>query len=135
MEVVINSCFGGFSLSHKAIMRYAELKGFKLYPWLDDITKNVYKVTTVEEYLAKEVRGCLHYSKSNDIEKHDSTYFSDRSIPRDDVHLVQIVKELGKKVNGACTNLTVVEIPDDVTYEIAEYDGNEHIAEQHRTWY
>ena len=33
MKVVINACYGGFGLSHKAIMRYAELKGFKLYPW------------------------------------------------------------------------------------------------------
>jgi hypothetical protein len=28
----------------------------------------------------------------------------------------------------------VVEIPDGTDYEISEYDGNEHIAEKHRTW-
>ena len=28
MKVVINSCFGDFGLSHKAIVRYAELAGF-----------------------------------------------------------------------------------------------------------
>jgi len=30
--------------------------------------------------------------------------------------------------------LAIVEIPDDVEYTIEEYDGNEHVAEAHRTW-
>jgi len=29
-KVVINSCHGGFGLSHEAVVRYAELKGFDL---------------------------------------------------------------------------------------------------------
>ena len=32
MKVVINACYGGFGLSEKAVMRYAELKGLTLYP-------------------------------------------------------------------------------------------------------
>jgi hypothetical protein len=28
----------------------------------------------------------------------------------------------------------VVEIPDDVNWQVEEYDGMEHIAEKHRTW-
>ena len=28
-----------------------------------------------------------------------------------------------------------VEIPDDVEWQIEEYDGTEHISEKHRTWY
>jgi len=31
-KIVYNSCFGGFSLSEAAIMRYAEIKGIKLWP-------------------------------------------------------------------------------------------------------
>jgi hypothetical protein len=27
-----------------------------------------------------------------------------------------------------------VDIPDDVNWYIEEYDGNEHVAERHRTW-
>jgi ABC-type transporter Mla MlaB component len=30
-KVVINRCYGGFGLSHEAIMRIAEIKGIKLY--------------------------------------------------------------------------------------------------------
>jgi hypothetical protein len=47
---------------------------------------------------------------------------------------VQVVEELGDEANGRCSELSVVEIPDGVQWEIVEYDGLEHIAEQHRTW-
>jgi hypothetical protein len=30
--------------------------------------------------------------------------------------------------------LRIVEIPDGVEWHISEYDGIEHIAENHRTW-
>ncbi len=30
--------------------------------------------------------------------------------------------------------MQIVEIPDDVDWEVMEYDGMEHIAEKHRTW-
>ena len=35
MKVVINKCFGGFGLSEKAILRYAELKGLTVWPKKD----------------------------------------------------------------------------------------------------
>ena len=59
-----------------------------------------------------------------------------RVIPRDDPALVQVVEEMGKAADGAYARLEVVEIPDDVAWHIEEYDGdgNEHIAEDHRTW-
>ena len=55
-------------------------------------------------------------------------------IERDDPTLVQVVEELGSKSWGSCAELRVVEIPDGVRWQIQEYDGNEHIAEVHRTW-
>lgn len=48
--------------------------------------------------------------------------------------LVRVVEELGKGADGGYAELKIVEIPDDVKYEIDEYDGIEHIAENHRTW-
>ena len=60
--------------------------------------------------------------------------FYNRDIPRDDPALVQVVEELGAKADGSCASLKVVEIPDDVEWEIAEYDGREWVAEKHRTW-
>jgi hypothetical protein len=36
--------------------------------------------------------------------------------------------------NGAHANLKIVEIPGDVSWHIGEYDGNEWVAEDHRSW-
>ena len=48
--------------------------------------------------------------------------------------IVQVVEELGGAASGRCASLEIVEIPDDVEWEIAEYDGYERVAEKHRTW-
>ena len=61
--------------------------------------------------------------------------FTEYDIKRDDPALVQVVEQLGDEANGLCSNLVVVEIPDDVKWVIEEYDGIEHIAEVHRTWH
>ena len=60
--------------------------------------------------------------------------FSERDIPRDDSVLVAIVEEMGEKANNRYSFLRVVEIPDDVDWYIEEYDGDEWVAERHRTW-
>lgn len=64
----------------------------------------------------------------------DDKWFYDRTIPRDDPILVKIVEEMGYEASGNYAELKVVEIPDDVEWQIEEYDGNEHVAEAHRTW-
>ena len=56
-------------------------------------------------------------------------------IPRDSPSLVKVVEELGPKANGECSTLKVVEIPEDIEWEIQVYDGLEHVAEKHRKWY
>jgi hypothetical protein len=55
-------------------------------------------------------------------------------IARDDPHLVQTVQQLGELANTRYSELKVVEVPDGVSWTIAEYDGWEHVAEAHRTW-
>ena len=55
-------------------------------------------------------------------------------IPRDKAILVQIVEQLGERANSHYGELAIVEIPDDVEWHIHEYDGMEHVAENHRTW-
>jgi len=118
MKIVINDCYGGFGLSHKAVMRYVELKGIKLYPYIDG--------------------SFVHYATLPEEERigfSDKTwYFSPSDIPRDDIVLIQVVEELGKAANGDYASLSVVEIPDDVKWQIEEYDGIEWVAEEHRTW-
>ncbi len=137
-KVVINSCFGGFGLSPKAVSRYAELNGFKVYPYATDYASGDYNRVIRWDEGDSDV--CIYWLKedvgdapSND-ELNNAEWFHERDIKRDDENLVKVVAELKKKANGRCALLRIVKIPNDVEYQIEEYDGNEHIAEKHRTW-
>lgn len=131
-KIAINRCFGGFSLSYAGVMEYARIKGIDLYPYIDDITRNVYGDRAVignEEILH-------HYStvpvdNSDDLNKY---YWSDRDIERNDPALIKLISKWKKKSAGRCAELKIIEIPDEVEYTIEEYDGLEHVAEKHRTW-
>ena len=48
MKVVINKCFGGFSLSPKAVRRMAELQGRKCYFFENDFETDSYKPIDAE---------------------------------------------------------------------------------------
>jgi hypothetical protein len=52
-------------------------------------------------------------------------------IERTDARLVRWVEEHPHDSE----NLKVVEVPDDVKWHIHEYDGGDHVAEDHRTWH
>ena len=62
----------------------------------------------------------------------DSFYWMDDK--RTDSLLVEVVEELGERASGEYAKLKVVELPEDVQWSIRERDGNEWIAENHRTW-
>ncbi len=91
-HVVINTCYGGLSLSERGKIEYMKLAGL--------------------------------------VERD----FHDHDLPRDDPYLVKVVKELGSAADGAHAKLKIVEIPGDVSWHIGEYDGNEWVAEDHRSW-
>lgn len=115
-KVVINRCFGGFGLSDEAVERYAQLKGI-----------------TLSKRKKSSAGGAHWYVDGVEDDEH---YFSSYSIEsRDDPALVQVVEEMGAAANGWAAELAIVEIPDDVEWHIHEYDGSEHVAENHRTWY
>jgi hypothetical protein len=144
MKVVINARFGGFGLSHKATMRYANLSGFTLYPYYDSFTMTCYGVQP-GAWDNPESGAPIGYSRvpleTLELDNEgdykfpsDEDYFSEYSLDRTDPMLVRVVEELGDEANGRHAQLKVVEIPDGVDYFIDEYDGNEHVAERHRTW-
>ena len=139
MQVVINVCFGGFSLSDAAEDLYASKAGFKVYRY--EQTKYKHREGEDEYTRVESGEGGIfsHTYKKDFGEKFsghpkDDSYWSSRQIDRTDPKLIEVIKELGDSANGGFASLRVVEIPDGIEYEISEYDGSEHIAEVHRTW-
>lgn len=143
MKVVINKCFGGFGLSPKAIKRYLELKGkecffykqvkYKHAGGIDRYEKvelpdnRILSFTTVTKDMGSVVEGTEELYA-------DDTYFYYGDLERTDPLLVQVVEELGSDANGWAAALTIVDIPDDISWEIDDYDGIETIHESHRSW-
>lgn len=145
MKVVINNCFGGFGLSDAAYE--------KLIQWGVPVRKYVEQERDPETRLYKpqplndgevifdreltpegecKINDLYHKHKPNSLTgRYWETWLDgQRSHPL----LLRVVEELGEAADGRCAQLKIVEIPDGVDYVIEEYDGNEHVAEKHRTW-
>lgn len=61
--------------------------------------------------------------------------FYDFEIERNDPILLQVLDQMGVDECGSnYSELKIVEVPDDVEWEIEEHDGKEWVAERHRTW-
>lgn len=159
MKVVINNCFGGFSLSPLGLQEWAKRKGRECYFFLHEYERDArgrlvgeprmvpctleeaagravwfaYSVPNPEDYRLSERGPDGTFKDANERSREISLYCC--NIERTDADLIAVVEELGERANGACASLKVVEVPDGVNWEIAEYDGNEHIAEKHNTWY
>jgi hypothetical protein len=140
VKVVINSKHGGFQLSDEAILRYAELKGLKVWVEQDAKFKSLTHHWTVppEERMSfpeNAVWAALPMDERQALnKKYGSQQIYERDMDRDDPILVQVVEELGDRCRTQVSSPKVVEIPDDVEWTIEEYDGLEWVAEVHRTW-
>jgi len=125
-KIVYNACYGGFSLSHEAIMRYAEIKGITLY-----IEKKYgyshYYLCPPEEYDRISAEEQAKPVSPDRYERSNALYLSDRDFERNDPILVQVVEELGEKANGRCAKLRIAEVPAGTLYRIDEYDGFESV--------
>ena len=124
-KIVINNCYGGFSLSTLAIKRYYELK----YPEVQlsfyklDFPLDLYQKVPMEEadvILTKNLGDSFTGSLGDDY------WVDDHIFDRHDPILVQVVEELGERAGGRCAELKVVEIPGN-KYRVCEYDGQEWV--------
>jgi hypothetical protein len=111
-KIVINACYGGFSLSDAAILQAREWG----CQWAID------NPVVGERYQDGSI-------------KHDNMRdFNNPDVERDDEYLVRLVEEMGSKACTRYSKLRIVEIPDDVKWTIDEYDGMESVEEEHRSW-
>jgi hypothetical protein len=141
-RIVINDCFGGFGISNDAVLRYLELLGKPVWSEIDEKWKSleIWKYWLVPPEADRVEPSPSNWGEMTVAERvaHNQAYkqqvFNPMDIARDDAYLVQVIEELGELANGKHAKLKVVEIPVDVDWQIEEYDGNEWVAEVHRTW-
>ena len=139
MKVEINVRHGGFGLSHEGILRYLELAGKPVWVEEDEDWKgrfNYWLVPKEERVINAESEfwSMNHEEKMAYNKAWSEQNFHCRDISRTDPILIQVVEELNEVADGDHACLKVVEIPDDVEWQIDEYDGAEWVAEKHRTW-
>ncbi len=134
MKLVINNCYGGFSLSPKAVKWLADKAGKECYFFESNYEQEKHSYVLLEEGFPKGMFWTAFSTKNPTEENYDKCILTQRPDNRADPLLVQLVEELGDEASGDCAELKIVEIPDDVDYEIEEYDGKEWVAEKHRIW-
>ncbi len=128
-EIVINNCYGGFSLSPLAIKEWAKLKNKECYFFLNDFVTDTFIPITMQEAnktilfytfsvpnpnevlkLPVKIEDKLNFNlysllkfNSEYNKKYESINIWDSKIPRDDKDLIAVVKKLGtKKASGKC---------------------------------
>jgi hypothetical protein len=120
MKVVINECYGGFGLSQEAIKRL-----IKMGMTVGDNDCDIYAYEDEEvDDLLEETMGLGKYHIAN---AYDSAFRSDHRV-------IQVVEEMGEDSWGRFAELKIIEVPDDVEWDVKDYDGREWVAEKHRTW-
>jgi hypothetical protein len=122
-------------LSPEALTAYAKLKG---------LTLTFYNQTKYEhdgdekEYERVEnpnpkiflVASTVNFGPTSKGFPDGSYYYPD--IKRNDPDLLKVVKDLGsEKASGSCAELAIVDIPDDISWTIEEYNGQEWVSENY----
>jgi len=131
MKVAVNKCFGGFRFSKEGYEWLMKEKGWTMTTWNKDGD-----YTDPDAQIVKQTEdpsrpwtmpgsgGPEYYFVQSD---RDPSF-------RTNPDIIEAVETLGLKVNDSVANIKITEIPDDIKWHIDDYDGSEHIAEDHRTW-
>ena len=132
-KVILNKCYGGFSVSKAAYELYAKKIGASLYcyEWEpDNLYVRTYKNNGFIDYFTKDF-GNRAYISDEDYKKYN-LYLDDSY--REDKILIEVVEKLGKLANTEYSDLKIVEIPNDLDYVIDDYDGIETLHQKVQEW-
>lgn len=137
-KVILNKCYGGFCVSKEAYELYAKKKGLDLFCYeldIKDIRHHIYKYTKEDNglfinFFTKDFGNNVEIT-DEDYKKYN-LYLDTRH--REDPILIEVIEELGKKANGRCGKLKIVEIPDGLDYVIDDYDGIETLHQRVQEW-
>lgn len=133
MEVILNKTYGGFRVSEEGYDLYCKKMGVPIFRYKHDYSK----CSFVKLHSEKEMKAAFvvyHYVKdfgesfsSDDMFTNNPYYINLNESYRFNPTLIEVVKELGTKVNTMYSNLQVIEVPGDNPddYIIDEYDGFE----------
>lgn len=133
MKVVINKGFHQFGLSLEALQKMFGNVYVYQHDWLLDLYFRQDSLADRRSRSNNFIYSTHDYGKETlRIDDKYKIYFEtmDRTLNK----LVSIVEEMGEKAGCYGTFLKVVEIPDDVNWEIEEFDGQERIREVGRIW-
>ena len=138
MKIAINKCFGGFSLSDKAIEMIMKRKGLNCYRYKQTKFNHSDGADEYTRLDDNDPSSFIRYCTTDLGEKIENMPYEDcwyyGELERTDKDLISVIEELGIEASGRFGRIVVIEIPDDVDWEIDDYDGIETIHEKHRVW-
>ena len=141
MKIVLNGCYGGFSLSYEAMVLYWHARCRDLYFYRDISAYDGYsKVQKYERISLADIQNqtqfnpltgyiyCTTEDQGEYIFNFPENVVSDRDIDRTDPILISVVETMGPKAaSGRFDALYIEEIPNVTQYKIDEYDGIEEL--------
>lgn len=113
-RILICGTYGGWGISREAFLRLRELGQ--------------------EDALREPDIGELYSDGSGPRKSFSNLESFGRDIPRNDPLLLQVWDEMGDSMSASLCKIVEVKVPVGVEWDIEEYDGNEWVAEKHRTW-
>lgn len=150
MKIVVNKCYGGFGISLEALKELVKRNA----ACVESCTPKHYYGGDNDRYYRKDEweqkwnedfkefedigDGFMADKRSQYNVYKDGLLYSLKSRSENDMRtdkdLVDVVEKMGEAANGWAAKLRIVDVPDDIQWEIDDYDGIETVHELHRSW-
>lgn len=135
MKIVINDCYGGFSLSYEAMALYLAIKFKKAYFYAElHESGNNRSFKRIPFRNLKAVENNYHYiyctteDQGEELDHSPTNIFNGRDVDRTDPDLISVIEFLGSnKASGKYAKLIIKEVDDGTMYRIDAYDGYEEV--------